>query len=157
VGEFQALAAGASFTCGLDTSGKVDCWGAGFGGFDVLPTGQFSSIFGGVYHACALRDDGSAECWGNTAIVESVEPAAGPFVSLALGGRQTYGLREDGSVDYWGHTPILDPDYYRSGEHDFAAPPGQYMAIAASVAYACGARADHTVVCWGGRVTVPRD
>lgn len=72
-----ALSLGEAFSCAVDETGKLRCWGAGesgqlgVGATNDLPTptavaGEvtFSSIGAGDRHACALADDQRLYCWG---------------------------------------------------------------------------------------------
>ena len=83
---FDALSAGASFTCGVDVEGGVWCWGSNADGVlgesapercgDVEPVpcstrpvriplpGRAAQVSSGSGHACALAHSGRIYCWG---------------------------------------------------------------------------------------------
>jgi alpha-tubulin suppressor-like RCC1 family protein len=59
-GTFYQVSAGTFFTCAIDSSERVQCWGMGFLG----PPGQFLQISVAEWHACGVRQDGTVFCWG---------------------------------------------------------------------------------------------
>ena len=77
--EFESLALGLRFTCGLTDEGRALCWGHNFYGQigDGTTSGEkfaptpvktnltFVSIVAGHRHVCALTGDGGAYCWGD--------------------------------------------------------------------------------------------
>ena len=127
-GTFQALAAGATHTCGI--SGRtVLCWGEnGFGqvGEAASPSGQTVpvpveglpsdpvSLALGAVHSCAILRDGSTYCWGQNLHGQlgngTTESSATPkevaggfrFVRIFAGGAMTCGFPDDGSEFCWG-------------------------------------------------------
>src|SRR4051812_30464009 len=81
-----AIGAGTDFTCVLDSSGDVRCWGRndvgqlGGGSSDtfahavaarVALRGPAMALSVGRDHACALLADSSAACWGDDRMAES--------------------------------------------------------------------------------------
>lgn len=76
-GPYRALSAGSGFTCGLDESGAIHCWGSNQKGqlaTDRLPDsftprtiedlGVATDLSASRYRACALVEDGRVACWG---------------------------------------------------------------------------------------------
>ena len=53
------------YTCGVNSSGGVECWGAGSHGQANPPSGVFESVSAGGSHACGITSSGSIECWGD--------------------------------------------------------------------------------------------
>lgn len=127
---FQAVSAGAYFTCGLTASGAAYCWGQNDVG--ELGTGSvsgpksspeavvgghvFRAITSGVFHTCGLDTQGTAYCWGynnfgqlgagSTAAPSAVAvPTAVPglsFLNLSAGAYHTCGVATDGITYCWG-------------------------------------------------------
>jgi alpha-tubulin suppressor-like RCC1 family protein len=70
--QFADIAAGSHFTCGIDTSGQLFCWGDiapqdGFVDSTLVPMGtglSFTSLTAGGYHVCGIAGDNVAYCWG---------------------------------------------------------------------------------------------
>ncbi|MFT3925538.1 MAG: hypothetical protein QM778_23565 [Myxococcales bacterium] len=65
-GPFESLTVGASFACGLDTAGKITCWGNGAITRLAPPIGPFTDVCNDYENACARRADGTVQCWGGT-------------------------------------------------------------------------------------------
>lgn len=78
-GPWQALSAGGYFTCAIDTSDQLWCWGDNVSGHLGLGTGDTANrhtpalvpamndtaaVDTGVRSACGLKNDGSVWCWG---------------------------------------------------------------------------------------------
>ena len=78
---FRQIAAGASYACGITTTGQTECWGDNTTGQlgdgtatnRSVPTpvagSQFVAVFAGspdnlTDHTCALAANGTASCWG---------------------------------------------------------------------------------------------
>ncbi len=123
----RALAAGMEFTCAVDLTGHLFCWGNGASG--ELATGAtddrtiatpvardltFTSVAAGDQDACALSTSGDAWCWGSNAL----------------------GADGDGTT-----TPRAQP----------VMVPGvpKFVAIAVSYGSACALTRDEAIYCWG--------
>jgi alpha-tubulin suppressor-like RCC1 family protein len=76
---------GQNASCGVDTLGKLGCFGSGWHGLlgdgmdntlstesttpvPVAADDEFTSVALGDYHACAVRTDGRIVCWGVNAV-----------------------------------------------------------------------------------------
>ena len=172
---YTSLSASSNFTCGVRTSGEVDCWGLGTlgefdrhfgyhlkGWSDVVhsePDGDFSMVSTAPKHACALRKSGAAVCWGNwlhggfqigtTYDSAQLQPAAhdNMFTEIAAGGDFTCGLRPSGEVRCWGTQTQMDSKGIRDG---------RFSTIVAGGTLVCGLRlsakpsAGSEAECWGG-------
>jgi hypothetical protein len=73
-GDYQDLAVGWDYSCGLDWSGVVACRFGDGGAFDPAPDATFVSIDGGYRHVCGVTDDGRALCWGLDELGEARVP-----------------------------------------------------------------------------------
>ena len=126
-GRFAAIAAGWNFTCALEISGRVMCWGDGGNGqlgdagtSDRRAPGwvstdrTFTSIAAGSGHACGVTSQGDVYCWG----------------------RNTGGQLGDGT-----RTDHATPVRVKSTEH--------FVAIAAGAVHTCALTAGGEAFCWG--------
>ncbi|MCJ7627673.1 MAG: hypothetical protein MUO50_04710, partial [Longimicrobiales bacterium] len=126
-GSFQALAAGATHTCGI-SGAEVLCWGDNaFGQLGDGTTEDRSSpvsvsglpgtpmmLAAGAVHTCAVLTDRSAYCWGQNVHGQlgdgTTENRSSPtavsgereFVALFAGGGLTCGFGRNGSEYCWG-------------------------------------------------------
>ena len=90
LGPAIAISTGLWYSCGIRTSGTVQCWGDNSNGESDPPSGQFTAIDAGIWHSCGIRTNGTAQCWGQNALGESDPPSGqftGPssFVGMRLG------------------------------------------------------------------------
>jgi len=161
-----ALALGGAFSCALQGSGAVNCWGAGSNGqlgngstqdqlSAVSVTGLSSAIqlAAGDAHACALLADGTVKCWGaggqgqlglgslaDHSTAMAVASLSG-ITQIAAGENQTCALTGAGTVSCWGSgvgTPTEIPDLDDVVQ---VATGGDRLS--------CALLVDGTVQCWG--------
>ena len=148
-------------TCGL--TGRTDYIGQA-----AAPGGRFRSVSAGYTHTCGIRaDDGGVECWGES-YAGRLTPPPGAYVDVSAGRWHTCGIRRGGRGVCWGHfgfpdyalpvaasdclTPAEDDGpchsrYYRTIQTQPLA--GEFVAVAASGGFSCGARGDGALKCWG--------
>jgi alpha-tubulin suppressor-like RCC1 family protein len=176
--DWVAVSAGASFTCALDGSKQISCWGTNGTGQlgDGTTTGRTSPtpLSGGIAdwtavdvgnnHACALRQDGSLYCWGTNTrgqigdgtTTNATAPTlvdAGPWLSVSAGSEFTCAVKGDHTVWCWG----LDSSRQLGDGKTTNSPlPVQdktlatdWATVSAGNAYACGVKLDGTRWCWG--------
>jgi hypothetical protein len=72
------LSAGGGHTCGVNSSGSVECWGWNEYGQSTPPSGTFESVSSGMWHTCGVDSSGSLECWGYNFHQQVSDTPAGP-------------------------------------------------------------------------------
>ena len=162
-GTFVDLSAGARRTCGVRTSGEIECWGDDYGD---PPTGQFVKVDiwdgGKTGNACAVAADASLRCWSTFTesgyLFEKYgydnnfgqdHPPAGAFVDVSVAQRFACGLRTDGDAVCWGdntgHTYEGWSEVWPAGAVE--VPDGPFVEVHAGHP-PCGLRPDGEFVCW---------
>ncbi len=137
VGQFIHADASDFFTCGIRTTGAVECWGD-FAAPE--PAGTFTLVSAGSEHACAIRTNGTVACWGQNNNGRATPPS-GTFKALALGTDHSCGIRSDNTVACWGWSgPGSTP------------PTGSFVEISSGFLFSCGVRSSGALVCWGENV-----
>ena len=63
-GTFSAASAGGIHTCGLRSTGAIECWGSSNSGRTTVPAGSYSAVSAGHEHSCGIKTDGTIACWG---------------------------------------------------------------------------------------------
>lgn len=176
----REIAAGASHTCGLSSSGEIYCWGDNRTGqlgdgsttsrsepVRVGGGGGFRQIVAGWQHTCALSGNGGAVCWGSNAdgqLGRSSGPVASTpgsvsgghrFSALSAGSAHTCGLRSDGQVLCWGSN-----DFGQLGDGSRELRPRatpveadrSFRSVTAGAQHTCGIDEDGAALCWGRNV-----
>lgn len=169
------VAHGLDFSCAVDSSGLVFCWGRN--GFGQLGDGsQTSRMFPGAVtgistaveveagadSACALLADSSVACWGNnqnaafgngTTTSSTLPVATGltGVTSLKMGMNGGCALLASGSIKCWGSN---GGDVGNNTTAIAASPVtvtgiSTATAIAKGQAHSCALLTDKTVKCWG--------
>lgn len=161
-GTFIELTAEQTYTCGLDSSGAMSCWGLGV---TALP-GTFvdidSSSNADNQRLCGLTKEGKILCDLGTPPTSS-----SPYTQLAVGSDVICGLRA-GAIDCAGLDGkegefarvsaglgfacalLVDGTPYCWGDGLRIRPPtGPLTELVAADDYACGRHQDGTVECWG--------
>jgi alpha-tubulin suppressor-like RCC1 family protein/subtilisin family serine protease len=173
-----SVAAGASHTCAVLASGRVDCWGDDY--FGQLGTDDLAdssvpvevtgittavAIATGKEHSCALLANGTVRCWGSnyygylgngthfssqTPVVVSGLTGA---VAIAVGVYRSCAVLGSGGVMCWGEGALGDgvPWFERQWSEVPVAVTGMTNATAIVVgnAFSCALLADSHVACWG--------
>ena len=99
---FLGIASGAWYSCALEVTGEVTCWGNDTDGqVSTTPERSFASIEGGSFHVCGVTTSGSVECWGANSDGQS-SPPSGSFESVSAGAYHTCGVTSSGSIECWG-------------------------------------------------------
>ena len=129
--DIRALSLGKAFSCAVDGTGKLRCWGAGesgqlgIGATDDLPMptaiaadATWTTVGAGDRHACAIDGDQHLHCWG-----------ANERAQLGLGVR---------GITRGRPTPTLVDD---------TTP---FIALSAGSFHSCAQGVTRTLWCWGG-------
>ena len=139
---WTALAKGHYSGCGIDTDGKLTCWGCE--AFDYgqcgPPSGAFTSVTAGQLHYCALDAAGDASCWGYDTYGESSPPST-PFKAVALRDYSCGITLDTGAIECWGNSSnyphINDP------------PDGEFVALDVEYQHGCAIDTSGEMSCWG--------
>lgn len=166
-GPFRAVAAGAvpfgtypfsgsgldAYTCGLLTSGSVDCWqpspasdaAALPGPAPSLPAGVTVRVVASYDRvACAIRSDHSISCWGANAAITSAVPAGGDYIDVAVGKDFACALDRHGAVVCWG----LETGKFSAASLSMPRPAGAWFTqISAQNSALCARASDGTIAC----------
>ena len=146
-GQFVSVSAGLAHSCGVKTSGHIECWGSNVDtegdhlGQATPHGGQFISVSGGGGHSCGVRTDGSVECWGDDSHGQSTPPD-GRFTSVTAGMAHSCGVTTGGAVECWGNNNL--------GQS--TPPGGQFISVSTGFAHSCGVTTGGAVECWGSNV-----
>jgi hypothetical protein len=142
VGTFAQIAAGGDgarpLSCGVESSGRLHCWGNNQFGQVLAPDGDFVEVGVGAYHACAIKSDHTIECWGNEDNLRDTDAPAGTFQSLAIGWfGPNCAMRTNGTIACWGY-----------GELVLDVPAGTFETLTASGEIACALDDEGIPTCW---------
>ncbi len=142
VGAFAQVAAGGDgprpYTCGVEHSGRVHCWGNTQYQAKTVPAGDFQQVGVGPYHACGLRTDSTIECWGHEDGAKETLPPDGSFSGISIGYfGPNCARRENGTIACWGY-----------GEEALDVPAGSFASVVAGGQRACALDAQGEATCW---------
>ena len=139
-GEFTAVSALDQISCGLRSTGAIECWGYDDDVRSAAPTGRFTAISVGNSYACAISaSDSAIECWGANYWGLTDAPA-GSFTAISSNGFHACAIRtSDGAIECWGDN--------RFGQRD--APEGSFTAVSAGRWHTCGLHESGAIECWG--------
>src|SRR5262249_12946123 len=127
--DWEAIAAGASHTCGVRSDNSMWCFGNNNDGelgngsnnsstadpVQVATTANWDTVTAGTAHTCARRVDNTVWCWGansngqlgNGTLKEKDVPtqvgAVNSYVQVDAGGTHTCAVRSDKSLWCWGN------------------------------------------------------
>ena len=175
---FATIATGSAYSCALESSGPLLCWGAD--GYGQLGDGQSidrattAPVFGdtdwqtistGSDHACAIAADRTAWCWGHNAVgavgdsttTDRAVPTAVTggivFAELAAGGAHTCGVTPSGAAYCWGRntqgqTGSSLPDSVVVTPASVSGGT-MFLQVTAGTNHSCGIATDSLAYCWG--------
>ena len=137
-GRFTAVAAGADYSCGLEETGTIRCWG-GWSAPPYRPPGQFRAVAVGLHRACAVRTDDTIHCWTDGTSTQASD-LPGQVGAIDVGADQTCAVRTDRTI------------LCRLNDHEGQThtPNGEFVSVTAGETHNCGLRPNGTVECWGG-------
>lgn len=169
---FADLVPGASFTCGVTTSGDLYCWGTiptdttGSRSMRTVVTGMsFTQVAAGSAHICGLTQSGDVYCWGkNTSgqlgtgdIIDTKLPTkiAGTFKFTSLTADQdaTCGIATDSTAVCWGNAAMTGASMHTPtsmGNIRFTT-----LSAGQSGSGVCGTTSSGTSYCWGAAFLFP--
>lgn len=171
----QVVRVGYQHGCALMQGGSVRCWGDDSHQQLGQSTPAKDVFFGdgitierlavGGYHSCAVTTDHDVYCWGLNGDQQLGFPEVGDYAtptkvnlgqkvkSVDLGYDFGCALLESNRVKCWGMNNAGQCGYPPVTAHvkpsDPVAIPGDFIAISASLAHACGLKAEGSVACWG--------
>jgi alpha-tubulin suppressor-like RCC1 family protein len=135
---WAGVSCGDGFTCGIQVSGRLFCWGdnvqgqSGIGGEslqrpdeDIDKNVLWSVVAAGDFHACAVRRDGTLWCWGDDQRGQLGDsPATAIVYDEESENQHLNGLTQVGTSTNW-------------------------ITVAAGNSHSCGLQSDGTLSCWG--------
>jgi hypothetical protein len=108
-GRWKDLDAGNGFSCGVDLSGVLSCWGQDEDGrvSEAPEGGLWESVVAGHTHACALDTENRLACWGALPSPEEdwreITETRGDWTGVSAGkGFHACGAWANGKVLCWG-------------------------------------------------------
>lgn len=134
---FSKVSSGFRFTCGLDSTGTLYCWGYG-------EEGQLGTL---TIDPCT-SGDGSFHC---SAIPVAANTSL-RFSAITTGTSFGCGLTASGVLYCWGFNgegQLGTGDFNSNGAPVAVKTTGSWSSVAAGWFHACALRADGTAYCWG--------
>ncbi len=162
---FSDIQAGAGFTCGLETSGNIYCWGSNLGGElgdgtttqrslpdSVSGNMRFVSLSVGSYHACAVAANGTPYCWGGGQQVPTVVPGGLTVRAISAGDNHTCAVDDVNAGWCWGEGG--DGQLGTGNNNSTTVPTAmagglQWHSITAEEEHSCGVTSANEIYCWG--------
>lgn len=136
-GQMERWAAGDGFSCRIDDTSALSCWGRDDVGQATPPGGSYQAVSAAAASACALTTDGEVACWGDA--LEGAPTTAG-FVGVDISDSTACAWDNEGALTCWGS---VDP-----------GKEGRGVAVAVGPDQVCAADSFGVVTCWGD-VAVP--
>ncbi|MCA9684236.1 MAG: hypothetical protein KC457_18720, partial [Myxococcales bacterium] len=178
VGDVVDLASGDGFTCAVDKTGAVLCWGRNDKGQlgdassdpsrpsagPIADINDAVAVAAGLEQACAVRQNGAVVCWGSNDAGQLGRPKSAPLrrpspvpkiddaVDVTLGAEHGCALRRSGEVFCWGSDAegqLGDGAGARGGK---VANLADASALTSGRAHTCALRRSGSVVCWGSNI-----
>ncbi len=152
-----AIGSGDQFSCTIDGTGKLACWGKDDSFQSSNPAaGVFDQLDLGKTYGCALGLNRMVKCWGNNTYgVVSTIPATTDIARVTSGNTHSCLMTKAGFIQCWGNSAlnrlsVPNPGFLRL-----------YTGVDAGNDHTCGLVDDGSVRCWGvntyGQTTIPAD
>ena len=136
---FVQVAVGENHSCALQSSGRVQCWGANDDGQLDVPEGvSFQQITAGYRYSCGIRADGGVTCWGRNDHAQLDAPD-GQFTAVDAGWDHVCALSGTDAI-CWG---------WNANERATPPPDVAFSAIGAGAEHSCGLTPNGDLRCWG--------
>ena len=169
---FDNYSVGASFVCGVGTSGEETCFGT-----DTDIVGRdFSSVelvsissAGGAW-ACSLDGNSALSCWGHNTQITSSTPTGTYLGMVSSGYNAAVGLSPTGALSCWGNGcqntlptatfSVIDQGFQTGcglttanaiecwGHLGNSKPTGTFTSLGIGHSHGCAVASDSSLVCW---------
>ena len=176
---FAEVRAGAFFTCGRTTDGRIFCWGLnssgeiGTGGDnlrylrpkEVAGGRRYTQVRVGHNHACAISNAGIPYCWGDNFAAQlgdgtrvdrfapvPIKRAGQTFVRLSAGASYTCGVTTGDKGYCWGNNTVGqlgNGNTFRRATPTPIAGGLSFRQVSAGYGHTCGVTTDDRAFCWG--------
>ena len=168
-GNFRAVAAGSTHTCGIRENEEIVCWGNNDNGQTDAPAGSFTAVSASFYYTCAIRENGEIACWGRDS--GQTDTPEGSYTAVSAGSSGLRGhvcaIRENGEIACWGSNTVTVETEAGSGRYvhfeggQIFPPPGNFTTVSADSYHTCAIRETGKIECWGwnfyGQIDAPDD
>lgn len=135
---FSGVSAGWVHTCGLEESGRIECWGETYSPLVPDPAGSFVSVDTASSSAsCAINASGALHCWGDPGSALLREPE-GTYTQVSAERAYACAVNSASGIDCWGSSPVAPPNDL-----------GEVSAVTCGERHACALLSDRRVRCWG--------
>ena len=153
---FEKISVGeVALTCGIESSGRILCWGNSSSTNGPVELNLYSETFSGsvmgigAWHVCLIRESVNLRCYSNSSndLVGVGSNSAGMGLSkgtlaeqlsvIALGLNETCGLTTAGKAYCWGSLPELVDTSKR------------FLSIDLYGSRKCGVTTEYQLLCWG--------
>ena len=176
---FAEIRAGAGFTCGRATDGRLFCWGnnssgqIGSGGDNprylrpkaVAGGRRYTQLRVGHNHACAISTEGIPYCWGNNFAAQigdgtrenrfapvAIKRAGQTFVRLSAGASYTCAVTTGNKGYCWGNNTVGqlgNGNTFRRATPTPIAGGLSFRQVSAGNGFTCAVTTDDRAFCWG--------
>lgn len=140
---FVKVAANNNASCGLTTTGKIDCWSSDTSITNTSAlTGTFIDLDLEWGMGCGLRDDGSIQCWASS----FAPPDNGPYSEIVVSLAAICGLNTNQQLDCALHPRAeSDPSRYSTSTPFTTVESGKV--VSRTKANICGVTFDGAIEC----------